>query len=131
MRSLLRGLATCVALALALVGFAPLEAAGQGRGNGPASSQGVTFSVDVKAAIGQFYASHASPGAQALPPGIRKRLERGKPLPPGIAKRTAPPELRAAARVPEGYELVEVGLDVLLVEVATSVIHDVLMDVVR
>lgn len=118
-------------LAVAAAGFAPLQVAGQERGNGPPSSSGVTFSVDVRAAIGQFYSSHPSLGVEALPPGIRKRLERGKPLPPGIAKRAAPPGLRAAVPLPEGYEIVEVGLDVLLVEVATSLIHDVLMDVVR
>jgi hypothetical protein len=33
--------------------------------------------------------------------------------------------------IADGYELVEVGLDVFLVEVATSIIHDVLMDVIR
>jgi hypothetical protein len=33
--------------------------------------------------------------------------------------------------VREGFEIVEVGLDVLLVEVATGVIHDVLMDIIR
>jgi len=31
--------------------------------------------------------------AQALPPGIAKNLERGKPLPPGIAKRDLPNDL--------------------------------------
>jgi hypothetical protein len=118
-------------LALALVSLSPDEATAQRRGNGSGSSSGVTFSVDVRAAIGEFYSTHASPGAQALPPGIRKRLERGKPLPPGIAKRSAPPAVQAVAHLPEGYEIIEVGLDVLLVEIATSVIHDVLMDVVR
>ena len=123
--------AACFALALALMGLAPVEVAGQGRGNGPSATADVTFSVDVRAAIGEFYVSHGSAGVEGLPPGIRKRLQRGKPLPPGIAKRAAPPGVQAAANLPEGFEVIEVGLDVLLVEIATSVIHDVLMDVVR
>ncbi|NNM32377.1 MAG: hypothetical protein HKO53_04900 [Gemmatimonadetes bacterium] len=116
---------------LALAGLSPLDAAGQRRGGDPASTSEVTFSIDVRAAIGEFYSAHPSAALQPLPPGIRKRLQRGKPLPPGIAKRVAPPELRNAASLPDGYEIIEVGLDVLLVEVATNLIHDVLMDVVR
>jgi hypothetical protein len=68
---------------------------------------------------------------EGLPPGIRKNLARGKPLPPGIARKVAPQGLQSGLGLPSGYELVEVGLDVLLVEVATSVIHDVLRDVIR
>ena len=52
-------------------------------------------------------------------------------LPPGIAKRSPPPEILARVDLPGGYELVEVGLDVVLVEAATGIIHDVLMDVIR
>ena len=52
-------------------------------------------------------------------------------LPPGIAKQVAPAGLRSRVRLPDGYEIIEVGLDVLLVEIATSIVHDVLMDVVR
>ena len=87
----------------------------------------VTFSVGEREAIHDYYASHSAPSAQGLPPGIRKNLARGKPLPPGIAKKMPPQELVSRLSVPRGYEVVEVGLDVLLVEVATGVIHDVLM----
>ncbi|NNF27891.1 MAG: hypothetical protein HKN73_11770 [Gemmatimonadetes bacterium] len=131
MRPTSRSLTICFATVLALAGLSPLDAAGQRRGGDPASTSEVTFSIDVRAAIGEFYSAHPSPALQPLPPGIRKKLQRGKPLPPGIAKRVAPPELRNAASLPDGYEIVEVGLDVLLVEVATNLIHDVLMDVVR
>jgi hypothetical protein len=81
--------------------------------------------------IRDFYAAHPSSAAKALPPGIRRNLERGKPLPPGIAKRTVPKELSSRLRIAEGFELVEVGLDVILVEVATNVIHDVLWEIIR
>ena len=66
-----------------------------------------------------------------LPPGIAKNLARGKSLPPGIAKQRLPQELqRALPSAPAGYDRIIVDGKILLVEVATQVIHDVLMDVV-
>jgi len=66
-----------------------------------------------------------------LPPGIAKNLARGKPLPPGIAKQYLPEGLRQALPAPPaGYERIIVGGKILLVEIATQAIHDVLMDVV-
>ena len=68
---------------------------------------------------------------RALPPGIAKNLERGKSLPPGIAKQSLPAELvRQLPPVPDGYERIIVGGKVLLVEIATQVIHDILTDVI-
>jgi Ni/Co efflux regulator RcnB len=67
----------------------------------------------------------------ALPPGIAKNLARGKSLPPGIAKQHLPQELQhALPAAPAGYDRIIVDGKVLLVEVATQVIHDVLMDIV-
>lgn len=70
-------------------------------------------------------------GRKSLPPGIAKNLQRGKPLPPGIAKQVLPSGL--SERLPpvrEGYARVIVDGKVLLVEVATQIIHDVLVDVI-
>jgi hypothetical protein len=135
MGRLFRSLVTGLVLALPLIGLAPLEAEAQGRGRGGGADatapSGVTLSVDLRAQIGDFYSSRPESGVEALPPGIRRRLERGKALPPGIAMKTAPPELHSRIELPAGYEIVEVGLDVLLVEVATNIVHDVLMDIVR
>jgi len=70
-------------------------------------------------------------GRKALPPGIEKNLARGKPLPPGIAKQVLPADLtRVLPGVPRGYERVVVGSKILLVEIATQIIHDVLEDIV-
>ena len=91
----------------------------------------IVFSSGDQARIRDYYATHSRPGAEALPPGIRKRLQRGRPLPPGIAKNFPPQDLISRVAVPEAYELVEVGLDVLLVEIATGIVHDVLMGVIR
>jgi hypothetical protein len=90
-------------------------------------------------AIRAFYrdqASHADrgnakgKGRKSLPPGIARNLERGKPLPPGIAKQALPPRLvQVLPAAPRGYERVVVAGKVLLVEVATQVVHDILEDV--
>ena len=113
---------------------APLEVEAQGRGNREREAEartGITLTVEAKAQIQQFYGSRPASSVEGLPPGIRRNLERGKALPPGIAKKSAPPELQSRLELTSGFELVEVGLDVFLVEVATSIIHDVLMDVIR
>jgi len=100
----------------------------------------VVFSKDEIAIITDYYQTHrddAQPGngkkhkSKPLPPGIAKNLARGKPLPPGIAKQQLPGDLlRRLPPVYPGYERVIVDGRVLLVEVATQVIHDVLMDAV-
>jgi len=115
------------------------EAQGRGRGAGGGGDSGggislsaqITISVGDRDAIREFYAVRPPQGVEGLPPGTRRNLERGKPIPPGIARRNLPGDLRSRLSVPAGFDVVEVGLDVFLVEVATGVIHDVLMDIVR
>lgn len=69
-------------------------------------------------------------GRKSLPPGIAKNLQRGKPLPPGIAKQALPAGLvQVLPTVPRGYERVVVDGRVLLVEIATQLVHDILEDV--
>lgn len=70
-------------------------------------------------------------GKKALPPGIARNLARGKPLPPGIAKQVLPTGLiELLPPPPHGFERIAVSGKVLLVEIATQVIHDVLEDVI-
>ena len=96
----------------------------------------VTFSVGEAATIRAYYedghsqSRNKGKGQKSLPPGIAKNLARGKALPPGIAKQVLPVDLvRMLPAVPKGYERVYVSGKVLLVEIATQVIHDVLEDV--
>ena len=79
-------------------------------------------------------------GKRGLPPGLAKRggqlppglAKRGGRLPPGLAKRQLPrnalDELGPARR---GTERVIVGADVLLVDIATDIVLDVIQGVVR
>lgn len=100
----------------------------------------VVFSSKEAAVIRDYYAhppQDAGKGQQKkqkskpLPPGIAKNLQRGKPLPPGIAKQQLPADLaRRLPPVPSGYERVVVDGRVLLVEIATQMIHDVLEDLI-
>ena len=94
-------------------------------------TSGTIFSDAMREAVRAWYGDHPTGNVEALPPGIRMRLARGKRLPPGIAKQVAPTGLRSRLKLPDGFEVMEVGLDILLVEVATSVVHDVLRDAVR
>jgi len=66
-----------------------------------------------------------------LPPGIAKNLQRGKPLPPGIAKQYLPQDLvLRLPRAGDGLEYLIVAGKLLLVEAATQVIREVLLDAV-
>ena len=102
----------------------------------PASAGGApVFTQDEISIIRDYYSEHpAGPPAKGgkqkskpLPPGIAKNLARGKPLPPGIAKQQLPTDLlRELPPVPKGYDRVVVDGQVLLVDVATQVIADVI-----
>ncbi len=127
-----RGMTIAIAVFCGICGPVPFEAQAQETGGTQVrAAVDIVLPGEAKTAIRDFYASHPVPKAKPLPPGIRKNLARGKPLPPGIAKRAAPADLHARVQIPAGYELMEVGLDVVLVEVATQVVRDVLMDVIR
>jgi len=88
------------------------------------------FRVDhdrVRVVIGG-HRDYWSPGS-ALPPGIRKNLQRGKPLPPGIDKHWLDGRLERQLPRYFGHEWVRVGNDLVLISVSTRVINDVLHDI--
>lgn len=97
----------------------------------------VEFSSSEAAVIRAYYREQQatqkpkSKQGKGLPPGIARNLQRGKPLPPGIAKQALPSGLIAILPPPpRGYERLELAGKILLVEVATQIIHDVLEDAV-
>lgn len=64
---------------------------------------------------------------KSLPKGISKKLERGGTLPPGIAKRYLPGDLeRQLPPTPAGYERIEADGQVLLRNLASGVIADII-----
>ena len=65
----------------------------------------------------------------SLPPGLQKHLERDGKLPPGLEKRNLPPDLEGKLRKRKGQDRVIVGNDVVLIERATGLVLDILIDV--
>ncbi|WP_248806591.1 anti-virulence regulator CigR family protein [Pseudomonas sp. MWU13-2100] len=87
-------------------------------GHGPSIDRGSVLGV-----IGG-HRDYWRPGP-ALPPGIQKKLARGKPLPPGIAKKL---DGRLVGQLPryDGYEWQQAGPDLILVSIASGIIYEVL-----
>ena len=62
-----------------------------------------------------------------LPPGLERQYQRNGTLPPGLQKRQLPDDLaRALPRRRGDYDRVIVGNDVLLIQIATGVILDIM-----
>ena len=132
-RSSRMGVGFLLILPLLLVGPQGIQAQKKPKstGTGATGQVQVTFSIHEREQITAFFTDHRPEDSKPLPPGIRKNLARGKPMPPGIAKQVLPPGLLETLPVREGYEVVRVAWDVVLVEVVTGIIHDVLVDVIR
>ncbi len=131
-------IAAFLALALGLATWTPTAGAG-----------GIGFSLDEKEIISAFFGvggkqdkggkggkgdkggkggKGKSVGSQGLPPGLAMN---GK-MPPGIAKRHLPLILAGQLpKPPKGFERVIVDNDILLIEIATEIIHDVITDIVK
>ena len=67
-----------------------------------------------------------SKGPKGLPPGIAMKLQRGGELPPGIAKKNLPVDLEDRLPPRSRYRRMELDRSVVLVDVATDVIMDVI-----
>ncbi len=107
----------------------------------PAAAPVTTAGVSVTLTNGQimsirtYYSNLPSTNARGrgrnggLPPGIARNLARGKPLPPGIAKGYLPTAVVAdLPRLPSGLDYVIVAGKLLLVDAATQVVREVLLD---
>ena len=99
---------------------------------GPVS---VTLSAEQTATVRAWYGQSASGNGNGrgrsggLPPGIARNLERGKPLPPGIAKQYLPQNVLVQLPSPgTGLEYIVVAGKLLLVEAATQIVRQVLLD---
>ncbi|SUC48646.1 anti-virulence regulator CigR family protein [Pantoea agglomerans] len=65
-------------------------------------------------------------GYQSLPPGIAKKVARGKPLPPGIAKKSLPSSMLNELPYYPGYEWRAVGDNLVLIALSTAVVTAVI-----
>jgi hypothetical protein len=137
-------------LLLALVVFANVARA-QGRGN-PAPSETAgdkvrrtlppsepVFTVQDRTVVQNWFAGNRSglpPGLakrDRLPPGLERQLRERGTLPPGLQKKVQPlpPELeRQLTLLPTGYRRVVIGSAVILMNEKTSLIYDIIRNVI-
>ncbi len=120
---------TVLLLVLPLAATASAQNNGRGRDKTPNSAaQAVPgFSASERQIIADYFTRNVYI-AEALPPGIVKKLARGKPLPPGIAKRSLPRDLITALPVREGFEITIFGDRIVLLE-ASGLVVDILQEI--
>jgi hypothetical protein len=137
-----------IAVALALI--VPFSTQAQGQKGGPHGNSGnnarnetqssgntnvnvnIVFGDRDRAIIGDYYRAAPGGGPKSMPPGHAKQLARNGTLPPGIAKKQLPGDLIGRLpSVPRGYDRVIIGNDVVLVQISTNTIMDIIQGVVR
>ncbi len=134
---------TVIRIALAVLAATALAAhaqSGKGNSRGQQQQQQSDTSVSVnivfgdrdRAIIGDYYRAAPGGGPKSMPPGHAKQLARNGTLPPGIAKKQLPGDLIGRLPpVPRGYDRVIIGSDVVLVQISTNTIMDVIQGIVR
>jgi len=71
---------------------------------------------------------------EKLPPGLEKQLQRNGTLPPGLQKKLQPMPLELERRLrtlPTGYRRVVIAGNVIMMNDKTSMIYDIVRDVIR
>ncbi len=115
-------------------GPAPTASKGKNKGtSGDAATDrllGTVISAVERALIGD-YVEKTRVSGKPLSPGLRKHIERTGRLPPGLEKRRLPGDLRALLPLRSGQDYRVVGNDIVLIEIATELILDVMKDVLR
>lgn len=145
----LRHLPVLAVAACALALADPAVAGNKGKGKNKGGSQGLSTEVQTLHAVAglisavertiihDYLTRHGSDlppvfaEAKPLPPGIAQKVARGGTLPPGIAKKAIPGGLLSSLPPRPGQTWLVVGTDVLIADIATHVIVDVLKDVIR
>ncbi len=68
---------------------------------------------------------------QQLPPGLQKHIQRTGRLPPGLEKRGLPSDLHGLLPQRTGQDYQVVGSDIMLIEIATGLILDIMVGALR
>ncbi len=66
-----------------------------------------------------------------LPPSLQKHIDRTGELPPGLERRRLPGDLRGLLPRRAGQDYRVVGNDIVLIEIATDLILDIMQGVLR
>lgn len=151
-------LALSVALALSLLPLGAMAEKGgkhgNGKGNSKASSQqapddgGASVSIEFRFGDGdrrmaKEYYQNRAPGQKCppglakkgngcMPPGQAKKWARGRPLPKDVVIYDLPNDLRyRLPPPPSGHRYVQIGADILMIAIGTSMVVDAIEDIVR
>ena len=74
----------------------------------------------------------AKKGNGCLPPGQAKKWARGRPLPHDLVVHDLPRDLRyRLPPPPSGHRYVQIGADILMITVGTSMVVDAIEDIIR
>src|SRR5467141_1717522 len=145
------GAAALIASALVMTpAFSQGNSQGHGKGKGhnkhdEGDDEGqrgkYVLGVHEREVITRYYSNRGSnlpPGLAKrggnLPPGLEKQLERNGTLPPGLQKRLQPCPVELERQLPPvevGYVRGVIGAQIVIYNRSTSVIVDVMKDVVR
>lgn len=117
---------------------------GHKNGNDGGSSVSVEFRFgdSDRRAVQEYYQSPArgkgcppglaKKGNGCMPPGQAKKWARGRPLPHDLVVYDLPPDLRyRLPPPPAGHRYVQLGADVLMIAIGTSMVVDAIEDIVR
>ena len=117
---------------------------GHKNGNDGGSSVSVEFRFgdSDRRAVQEYYQSPArgkgcppglaKKGNGCMPPGQAKKWARGRPLPHDLVVYDLPPDLRyRLPPPPAGHRYVQLGADVLMIAIGTSMVVDAIEDMVR
>ncbi len=147
-------LAVLLAIPLLLAAPALADAAGKNKGKGgpaPTHTQSKSGNVSTgdllatiisateRALIGDYVhkAKKSKKGLppglanRPLPPGLQKHIQRTGRLPPGLQKRALPSDLRGLLPRRTGQDYRVVGNDIVLIEIATGLILDIIQGALR
>ncbi|MEE8501848.1 MAG: hypothetical protein V3S23_03950 [Kiloniellales bacterium] len=101
---------------------------------------GTIITAVERALIGDYITKARSSGGglppglakrQQLPPGLQKHIQRTGRLPPGLEKRGLPSGLRGLLPYHKGKDYRVVGNDIMLIEIATGLILDIMVGALR
>lgn len=94
---------------------------------------GVSFQSAERQIITEWFETKkGSSNYSKLPPGLARQIQLNGTLPPGLAKHGLPPGLeKRLGKAPKGYERIIVGRDVVLADIVTGAVVDILRDIIR
>ncbi len=108
----------------------PYSSPGPARYAQPRANQSIVVTAGISVVRArQLAAANNLTGLKSLPPGIRRNLQRGKPLPRGIARRAMPEALLAGLPSYPNHDWRIAGKDLVLIALGTLLVVDILNDV--